>query len=266
MLILPAIDLRGGQCVRLRQGDFGRETVHSSDPAALARRWADEGATYLHLVDLDGAREGYPVNGTVIRKIVETCGVRCQLGGGLREVAHIEQALGWGIARVVVGTRAIRDTHWLHSTCARFPGRVALGIDARDGRVATDGWLQMTECSAMEFARRCASWPLAAFIYTDIRRDGMLRGPNVDALRELATMTALPIIASGGISTLDDVRQVARLGLAGCIIGSALYENRLSLPEALQAVRQESSSSRTEEPLKAANPLPPDPRPLIPDP
>jgi phosphoribosylformimino-5-aminoimidazole carboxamide ribotide isomerase len=233
VLILPAIDLRGGRCVRLRQGDYAQETVFGDDPAAVARRWVGQGATYLHLVDLDGAREGRPVNGDGVRRIVAAAGVPCQLGGGLRTEEHVAEALGWGVARVIVSTRALKDPAGFEALCRRFPGRVVLGIDARQGRVATDGWLEVSDCSALDLARRCAAWPLAALVYTDISRDGMLDGPNADAMAEMARAVPLPVIASGGVTTVEDVRRLARLGLAGCIIGRALYEGRLDLAQAM---------------------------------
>jgi phosphoribosylformimino-5-aminoimidazole carboxamide ribotide isomerase len=240
VLIFPAIDLRGGRCVRLRQGDYQQETVFGSDPAAMARRWADQGARYLHLVDLDGAREGRPVNGEGVRAIVAAAGVPCQLGGGLRTEEHVALALGWGVARVIVGTRALKDPAGFEALCRRFPGRTVLGIDARQGRVATDGWLQVSELTAPELARRCAAWPLGGIVYTDISRDGMLEGPNLDAVAELARAVGLPVIASGGVTTLEDVRRLARLGLAGCIIGRALYEGRLDLAQAIATANAES--------------------------
>ncbi|MCI0458782.1 MAG: 1-(5-phosphoribosyl)-5-[(5-phosphoribosylamino)methylideneamino]imidazole-4-carboxamide isomerase, partial [Gemmataceae bacterium] len=233
MLILPAIDLRGGRCVRLRQGDYDQETVFGADPAAMAQRWVDQGARYLHLVDLDGAKEGRPVNGPSVRAIVTTAGIPCQLGGGLRTEADVAEALSWGVERVVIGTRALQDPDGFGALCQRFPGKIVLGIDARQGQVATHGWLQTSDCSALELARRCAGWPLAAVVYTDISRDGMLTGPNWDALAEMARASTFPVIASGGVTTLDDVRRLAGLGLAGCIIGRALYEGRLDLAAAL---------------------------------
>jgi phosphoribosylformimino-5-aminoimidazole carboxamide ribotide isomerase len=242
VLILPAIDLRGGQCVRLRQGDYARETVFGADPAAMARHWVQEGAAYLHLVDLDGARQGRPVNGPSIRAIVEAAGVPCQLGGGLRSDEHIADVLGWGVTRVVLGTRALQDPAWGEAVCRRFPSKVVLGIDARDGRVATEGWQHVSEVTALELARRCSAWPLAAVVYTDVSRDGMLEGPNVEATAELAAAVAVPVIASGGVTSLDDVARLARRGLAGCIIGRALYEGRLDLAAAIALAKKEEKN------------------------
>jgi phosphoribosylformimino-5-aminoimidazole carboxamide ribotide isomerase len=234
VLILPAIDLRGGQCVRLRQGDYTQETVFGDDPAAMARSWVAQGAKFIHLVDLDGARAGRPVNGDSVRRVVAAAGVPCQLGGGLRSEADLIEALGWGVQRVILGTRALRDPQWCEAVCRKFPGRVLLGIDARAGRVATDGWLTESTTSALELARQCSSWPLAGIVYTDIARDGMLAGPNVEATAELArAVSGVDVIASGGVTTLDDVARLARAGLAGCIVGRALYEGRLDLRSAI---------------------------------
>jgi phosphoribosylformimino-5-aminoimidazole carboxamide ribotide isomerase len=235
MLILPAIDLRGGQCVRLRQGDFAQETVFSTDPAAMAQRWVRDGATYLHLVDLDGAKLGHPANGESVCRIVEAAGVPCQFGGGVRTAEDLAQVFGWGVSRAVVGTKALKDPVWFKEICQRFPGKIVLGIDARDGRVATDGWLEVSNCSALTLARQYESWPLAALVYTDIGRDGMMEGPNFEALAELAAEVHLPIIASGGVSTLEDVRRLAGLCLAGCIVGRALYQGSLNLAAAIAA-------------------------------
>jgi phosphoribosylformimino-5-aminoimidazole carboxamide ribotide isomerase len=188
-------------------------------------------------VDLDGARQGHPVNGASVRRIVAAAGVPCQLGGGLRSEEHIAEALSWGVQRVIVGTRALEDPGWFEQVCRRYPGRVVLGIDARDGKVATGGWLQVSESSALDLARRCADWPLAALVYTDISRDGMMAGPNLEALAELAAAVHLPVIASGGVTTLDDIGRLARQKLAGCIIGRALYEGKLDLAAAIAAAR-----------------------------
>lgn len=233
MLIFPAIDLRGGQCVRLRQGDYAQETVFGDDPGGMARRWVEQGARFLHIVDLDGAKEGRPVNGEAIRAIV-AAGVPCQLGGGLRTEADIAQALGWGVQRVVLGTRALKEPAWLERMARQYPGQIVLGIDARNGMVATDGWLEVSQRPAVDFARDCASWPLAALVYTDISKDGMMAGPNLDAMADMAKAVQLPVIASGGVTTVSDVGELAKRGLAGCIIGRALYEGKVDLKKAIQ--------------------------------
>lgn len=239
MLILPAIDLRGGQCVRLRQGDYSQETVFGSDPVAMARRWVEQGASNLHLVDLDGAKAGRPINGESIRRIVAACDVPCQLGGGLRTDADIAEALDWGVESVIIGTKALKDAAWFETVCRRFPGKIVLGIDSRNGQVATEGWLETSHRSALDLARHCAAWPIAAIVYTDISRDGMLEGPNYDSLAEMAQTVPVPIIASGGVTTLADIKRLAQLNLAGCIIGRALYEGRLDLKEAIRVASGE---------------------------
>lgn len=233
MQIFPAIDLRGGQCVRLRQGDYQQETVFGADPAAMARRWVSEGAEVLHIVDLDGAKEGRPVNGASVRAIVEASGVPCQLGGGLRSEKDIDEVLSWGVRRVVIGTRALEAPGWLEEMARKFPNTIVLGIDAKNGRVATGGWLEVSEQTALGLARALAHVPLAALVYTDIGRDGMLQGANVEAMAEMCRVSRWPVIASGGVATLDDIRRLAALPLAGCIVGRALYENRLQLKEIL---------------------------------
>jgi phosphoribosylformimino-5-aminoimidazole carboxamide ribotide isomerase len=233
MQIYPAIDLRGGKCVRLRRGDYSQETVFGDDPAAVARHWAGQGATYLHLVDLDGAKAGHPVNGDAVRRIVAAAGVPCQLGGGIRELEHVREVFSWGVARVILGTRALRDPEWAARVAGEFPKRVVVGIDANGGKVATDGWLNVSDRTAVELARTAAKWPIAAIVYTDISKDGMLEGPNAEATAELARAVDVPVIASGGVTTLDDVRTIMRLNLSGCIIGRALYEGRLDLTTVL---------------------------------
>jgi phosphoribosylformimino-5-aminoimidazole carboxamide ribotide isomerase len=172
-----------------------------------------------------------------VRSIVAASGVPCQLGGGLRTEADIETALGWGLARVVIGTRALKTPGWCQKMCERWPGKIVLGIDAKDGRVATEGWLEISDMSALELAKRCAPWQMAAIVYTDISRDGMLEGANVDAMAAMAAAVRVPVIASGGVTSLDDVRQLAAAGLAGCIIGRALYEGRIDLGEALGLIQ-----------------------------
>ena len=187
MQLYPAIDLRGGHCVRLKQGDYAQETIFDSDPVAVARRWEALGAHWLHLVDLDGARMGRPVNGDVVRQIRAAVKIPVQVGGGMRDDSHIEDAFSWGVDRVIIGTRALGDPGWIRSVCERHPGRVVLGLDARAGLVATHGWLETSQHTAVDVARRATAWRLAAIVYTDIAKDGMMGGPNVEALAELTT-------------------------------------------------------------------------------
>jgi len=236
MLVIPAIDIRGGRCVRLRQGDYTQETVFGDDPAAMARRWVGLGARRLHLVDLDGAKAGHPVNTDVVRRTVAAAGVPCQLGGGLRTEAHITAALDAGVDRVILSTRALHDPLWFRSVCELFPGKVVLGLDARHGKVATNGWLELSERSALELAREAAAWPIAGIVYTDISRDGMLEGPNFDAYADLLAAVTTPVFASGGISRLPDVLHLATLGVAGCVIGRAIYEGQLDLKDVIDGV------------------------------
>jgi phosphoribosylformimino-5-aminoimidazole carboxamide ribotide isomerase len=231
MQIYPAIDLRGGQCVRLRQGDYAQETVFGDDPAAMARRWVEQGATYLHLVDLDGAKEGRPVNGPSVRAIVAAAKVPCQVGGGLRTEADIREVLGWGVSRVIVGTKALTSPTWLDEMTAKFPNRIVLGIDAKNGQVATQGWLDVSTTSALDLAKRFDELPLAGLVYTDIARDGMMQGVNAAAMTEMVQATKLPVIASGGVTTIDDIRILRAIPVAGAIVGRALYEGRLDLRE-----------------------------------
>jgi phosphoribosylformimino-5-aminoimidazole carboxamide ribotide isomerase len=235
MQIWPAIDLRGGQCVRLQQGDYGRETVFGDDPTAMAKRWVADGGRFLHLVDLDGARDGKLVNLQIVQAIVRAVDIPCELGGGVRDESSIRKLLDAGLSRVVIGTKALREPDWFRSMCRKFPNRVALGIDARNGQVATDGWLETSDVSAVAMARQFDDEPVAALIYTDIATDGMLQGPNLGAMREMASAVRLPVIASGGVSSADDVRRLTETGVAGCIIGRALYENRLTIADALKA-------------------------------
>ena len=235
MEIWPAIDLRGGKCVRLRQGDYGQETVFGDDPVAMARRWVDLGAKCLHLVDLDGAREGRPVNLECVRSIVEAVGVPCELGGGIRNEETIEVLLGLGLRRLVIGTLALREPDWFRGVCQKYPDRLVLGIDARDGRVAAEGWLATSDVSAVELAGWFAGEPIAAVVYTDIATDGMMAGPNVAAMAEMQAAVDCPVVASGGVTTRQDVARLAAVPMAGCIIGRALYEGTITLSEALDA-------------------------------
>jgi phosphoribosylformimino-5-aminoimidazole carboxamide ribotide isomerase len=238
MQIWPAIDLRGGKCVRLRQGDYQRETIYGDDPAEMARRWVDQGATCLHLVDLDGARDGTNANLAAVKQIVAAVQVPCELGGGIRDEGTIERLLGIGLSRLVVGTRALKEPEWFRAVVRRFPGQLALGIDAKGGFVATDGWLETSKTSAVDLAGQFAGEPLAAIIYTDIARDGMLQGPNFEAMAEMNDAVEQEVIASGGVTKAEDVRRLAALGLAGCIVGRALYEETLTLAAALAAAEE----------------------------
>ena len=238
MRVWPAIDLRGGKCVRLKQGDYSRETVYGDDPAAMARQWVGQGARCLHLVDLDGARDGSTANIEAVEAIVTAVDVPCQLGGGIRDEDVISRYLDLGLSRLVVGTQALKEPHWFRQMCARFPGQMALGIDAKGGLVATDGWLNTSTTSAIDLARQFAGQPLAAIIYTDIARDGMLGGPNLAAMAEMKAAVNIPVIASGGVATADDVAALARLSLDGCIIGRALYEGTITLADALSAAEE----------------------------
>jgi phosphoribosylformimino-5-aminoimidazole carboxamide ribotide isomerase len=237
MQIWPAIDLRGGKCVRLKQGDYGRETVYGDDPAEMARRWVDEGAQYLHLVDLDGARDGYWANKDAILRILAAVNVPCELGGGIRDEVTIRMQLDLGLSRLVLGTKALKEPTWFREMCHKYPSRLALGIDAKNGLVATDGWLETSSTSAIALATQFDTAPVAAVIYTDIAKDGMLEGPNLKAMAEMQQAVDLPVIASGGVTTAKDVRDLAQVSVAGCIIGRALYEGPLTLKDALEAAK-----------------------------
>jgi phosphoribosylformimino-5-aminoimidazole carboxamide ribotide isomerase len=240
MEIIPAIDLRGGRVVRLTQGDPARETGYSDDPAAVARGWEGQGARRLHLVDLDGAWAGSLANHEALRRIFRAITVPAQLGGGLRSLDAIRAALDLGAAVAIVGTAAIREPGFLEAACAAFPGQVALALDARGGMLVASGWTEQTAARAPDFAGRTRDLPLAAIIYTQVQRDGMLRGPDLEGLSAVASATPVPVIASGGVSSVRDIQALKSLaprGVAGAIIGKALYEGRLTLEAALAAVR-----------------------------
>ncbi|MEM6328822.1 MAG: 1-(5-phosphoribosyl)-5-[(5-phosphoribosylamino)methylideneamino]imidazole-4-carboxamide isomerase [Planctomycetota bacterium] len=235
MQVWPAIDLRGGKCVRLRQGDYRQETVFSDDPVAVARGFSAAGARHLHVVDLDGAREGLPVNLPAVQEIVDAVDMQVELGGGVRDEQSICELLGFGIDRLVVGTSALKDPKWFAEVVAEYPGRLVLGVDARDGRVATDGWLETSETDAIELAQQFRGAPLAAVVYTDIATDGMMAGPNVAAMGQMQRAIGTPVVASGGIANAADVAALRDAGLAACIIGRALYEGTLTIEAALAA-------------------------------
>jgi phosphoribosylformimino-5-aminoimidazole carboxamide ribotide isomerase len=235
MQIWPAIDLRGGKCVRLRQGDYQQETIFAESPEGVARKFAEQGARHLHIVDLEGAREGLPVNLPSVQDILEAVDIECELGGGIRDEQSVCELLDFGLDRLVIGTSALTDPEWFRTACRKFPGKLVLGIDARDGLAATDGWMKTSQVTAFDLARQFADEPLAAIIYTDIATDGMMKGPNVDAMAQMQAAVKVPVVASGGVTTAKDVARLAAAGLAGCIIGRALYEGTLKLADALEA-------------------------------
>lgn len=244
--IIPAIDLRGGKCVRLRQGDYAEETVFGDDPVAMARRWAESGAGRLHLVDLDGAKAGELQNATVIRQITSELIIPCQLGGGIRSDASLEEAFNdLRINRAIIGTAALKNPEWFRAAAGKWPHRLLLGLDARDGRVATEGWLDVSETTVGELARQFDEVPIAGIIYTNIANDGMMRGIDEGTLDDLAELASgrHPVIASGGVTTLEDVRKLTVLArkhskLVGAIVGRTLYEGRMDLAEAIRVARE----------------------------
>ncbi len=237
MIVIPAIDLKDGRCVRLRQGRLDEETVYSQDPAEVARRWESEGARVLHVVDLNGAVEGVPRNRAAVESILKAVKIPVQVGGGIRDLATVEAYLAAGAERVVLGTAVVQDAALLEEACRRFPGRVVVGVDAKDGRVAVRGWTAVADQEATDFVGRVAGLAVYAVIYTDIARDGMLEGPNLDALRRMAEVCPVPLIASGGITRTEDLRQLRALGpkVIGAIVGKALYEGRIALRAAMAA-------------------------------
>ncbi len=235
MEVIPAIDLRGGRCVRLRQGDYDQETVFGDDPAAMAGRWESQGATRIHLVDLDGAKLGRPVNVEAVRSILSRVRVPCQLGGGVRDEQTVATWFEAGVDRLIVGTQALKDPAWFAMMTSRYPDRLILGLDAKNGQVATEGWLDVSSVDAAELAKRYDTLSLAGIIYTDIDRDGMLEGPNIEATEALARHLQTPVTASGGVGRLDDLRKLAETPVAACIVGVALYQDRFTLAEAIEA-------------------------------
>jgi phosphoribosylformimino-5-aminoimidazole carboxamide ribotide isomerase len=239
MDIIPAIDLLQGQCVRLYQGDYAQSQVFATDPVAVAQNWAQQGAQWLHLVDLDGAKTGEPVNLPTIAKIVAAVDIPVQVGGGLRSQERIAEFLAMGVQRVIVGTVAIENPALVSQLCQAYPGQIVVGIDARDGKVATHGWLETSTVSAVTLGEQAAANGAAAIVYTDIQRDGTLQGPNLPMLREMANAVSIPVIASGGVSALTDLLSLLSLeplGVTSVIVGKALYTGNIDLPEALRAI------------------------------
>jgi phosphoribosylformimino-5-aminoimidazole carboxamide ribotide isomerase len=240
VLIIPAIDIKDGRCVRLFQGEIDKETIYFDSPLNAAKHWVAEGATFIHIVDLNGAVEGRPVHTKDVKAICKETALSVELGGGLRSLDAIEEALALGVDRVVTGTKAAEDTNFLRSACEKFPGKIVVGIDARNGKVAVKGWKETTTVDALDLAKRCASDGASRIIYTDISRDGTREGINIAETRRLAQSVKIPVIASGGVATLDDIRQLLPLekqGVEGVIVGRALYIRAFTLREA-QAIRQ----------------------------
>ena len=240
MILFPAIDIKDGVCVRLEQGDMARATVFNRDPAAQAQTFVIEGFEYLHVVDLDAAFAGRPVNVRAIERILESIPLPVQLGGGLRDMGAISSWLEKGVDRAIIGTAAVRDPSLVREAARAFPGRIAVGLDARDGKVAVQGWAETSELTALEIAQRFEDAGVAAIIYTDISRDGLLKGLNLDATIALADAVSIPVIASGGLASLEDIRLMLEpraVGLAGAIAGRALYDGRLNASEALRLIR-----------------------------
>ncbi len=233
MIIYPAIDLKGGKCVRLYKGDMAQDTVYSDDPAGQALTWAKAGFSWLHIVDLDGAIKGMPANASAVRKIIKAVDLPVQLGGGIRGLGQIEAWLGAGVSRVILGTVAVRDPDLVKKACAMFPGQIVVGIDARGGKVAVEGWVKNTSTEAAQLAQMFEDAGVAAIIYTDIDRDGTGQGVNVEATKNLAAGTSIPVIASGGVGNLEDIRAIRQAGLPGVIVGKAFYDQRIDPQEAL---------------------------------
>jgi phosphoribosylformimino-5-aminoimidazole carboxamide ribotide isomerase len=241
MILFPAIDLKDGVCVRLQQGDMKRATVFNRDPGSQAHTFESQGFKYLHLVDLDGAFAGKPMNAGAVDRILEMVSVPVQLGGGIRDMATTEAWLGKGVTRVIIGTAAVRDPDFVKEAAKKFPGRIAVGLDARDGKVAVEGWAETSELTALEIARRFEDAGVAAIVYTDIARDGVLKGLNIPMTLALARAVKIPVIASGGLASLADIERLLEpdcAALAGAITGRALYDGRIDATEALALIRQ----------------------------
>lgn len=238
MLVIPAIDLKDGRCVRLRQGDMAAETVYSEDVPAIARSWQEGGASLIHVVDLNGAVDGEPRNLPQIETMLKTVNVKVQIGGGIRTIETVRRYLQAGVSRVVLGTSALTDRAFLEQACREFPRQILLGLDARDGNVAVKGWTSVSDTRAIDLLKAVGGLAIGAVIYTDIARDGMLNGPNLPALKEVAAASAFPVIASGGISRVEDLLAVRALGprIEGAIVGKALYDGKLDYRAAVEAL------------------------------
>ena len=242
MIVIPAIDLKDGKCVRLLQGKKEEVTVYSDDPAAMARHWFSQGAELIHVVDLDGAFTGEQKNFDKIKAIRDAIDIPIEVGGGLRNIEKIEELIGLGINRTIIGTSAAEDHEMVKNACDKFPGRVIVGIDAKDGKVAVKGWVEVTELDAIDFAKTMQSLGAAGVIYTDISRDGMLTGPNIDAMAKMVKAVKIPVIASGGVSKIEDIKNLMKIeNLWGIITGKALYSGAMDLKEAIKVVRRENA-------------------------
>ncbi|NQT18679.1 MAG: 1-(5-phosphoribosyl)-5-[(5-phosphoribosylamino)methylideneamino]imidazole-4-carboxamide isomerase [Planctomycetes bacterium] len=239
MIIIPAIDLKAGRCVRLVQGEKNRETVYSHTPAAVARKWQAAGAEIIHVVDLDGAFTGKPHNLDAVAAILEAVSIPVELGGGLRTDTDVDAVIELGIARAIIGTKAIDSPDWIGSLCKRHPGKIAAGIDARNGIVAVEGWVEDSGVKATDLAGKMAALGVCAIIFTDIARDGMLTGPNLTATQSLAASVSVPVIASGGVTSLDDIRHLRDIGISAAIIGKALYTGAIDLAQAIRLAKSE---------------------------
>ncbi len=241
MLVIPAIDLKDGRCVRLRQGDMADETVYSDDVKEVASRWQQQGAGLIHVVDLNGAVDGEPKNLPHIESVMKAVRVKVQVGGGIRTIDTVRRYLNAGVSRVVLGTAALTNRALLDQACQEFPQRIVLGLDARDGRIAVKGWTTVSEVNAIDLLKELSGCAIAAVVYTDIARDGMLNGPNIPALKEVVEYSSFPVIASGGITRLEDLQAVRSLGpkIEGAIVGKALYDGKLDLMAAVAALGKE---------------------------
>ncbi len=238
MDILPAIDLIDGQCVRLVQGQYDKQITYKDDPAAQARDFAEAGSTWLHIVDLDGAKAGRPVNTNSIKAIIDAdVPLKIEVGGGIRDEAAITELLEIGVERVIIGTRAINDFPWFSQMAEKYPKRLVLGLDARGSKLAVEGWLTDGELNIVDFAKNADNLPMAAIIYTDISKDGMLAGPNLERTKQLVEAVSTPVVAAGGVTSIDDVKNLINTGVAGAVIGRTLYEGNLDLKDAIQAAQ-----------------------------
>ena len=240
MYVIPAIDLIGGKCVRLLQGRYDRQITYRDDPLAQAQEFQDVGAQWLHIVDLEGAKAGWPVNTDAIKTIISGTDLKVELGGGIRDEDSIKRMLDAGLTRVIIGTKAVSDFDWFSEMAEKFAGKIVLGLDAHGSKVAVHGWTEDSHHDLLEFAVKAAELPIVAIIYTDIAKDGMLEGPNVERTKELAEAVDVPVIASGGVKELDDIKKLAPIGIEGVIVGRSLYEGTLDLAEAIEAAAQGS--------------------------